>query len=160
MAGDGELLPLREAAAVLGVSVDALRARIRRGTVEASKVSGRWLVAVQIDDQDAPRTDQDAARAAVDAAARIAALETDAAALRTEVVALRAANATLEATLEHERAQAASLARAHERMTLTLPAPREGRRRWPWPWAPRDKVSIISIRSTTGACRAGATSRR
>ena len=37
---DRDLIPMREAAAALGVSVDALRERIRRGTIEARKESG------------------------------------------------------------------------------------------------------------------------
>ena len=95
---DRDLIPMREAAAVLRVTVDALRACIRRGTIEAHKDSGRWMVVVPVDVQDAAK---DTATVDLDAAARIA---------------------TLEATLEHERAQVASSARAHERITLALPA--------------------------------------
>ena len=62
---DRDLLPMREAAAVLGVTQDSIRARIRRGTIEARKESGRWMVAVPADVQDAARdttaTDVDAA---------------------------------------------------------------------------------------------------
>ena len=125
-----DLVPIREAAARLDTTVDALRARVRRGTIEARKEEHppyRWLVAVPADDQDTDRAD-------VDAAARIAALEADTAALRTEVAGLRELVGELRETLRHERAHAASVASAHERLTLALPAPREGRRRWPWPW--------------------------
>ena len=81
-----DLLPMREAAAVLGVTQDAIRARIRRGTIEARKESGRWMVAVPVDVQDAAR---DTTATDVGAAARIAALEADAAALRTQVAVQR-----------------------------------------------------------------------
>ena len=125
-----DLVPIREAAARLDTTVDALRARVRRGTIEARKEGQppyRWLVAVPADDQDTERAD-------VDAAARIAGLEADAAALRTEVAGLQELIKELRETLRHERAHAASVASALERLTLALPAPREGRRRWPWPW--------------------------
>ena len=64
MTGDGELLPLREAAAAMDINPDALRARVRRGSIEAHKESApphRWMVRIP----DAART---AARADVDAA--------------------------------------------------------------------------------------------
>ena len=133
MTGDGELLPLREAAAAMDINPDALRARVRRGSIEAHKESApphRWMVRIP----DAART---AARADVDAAARIAALEADAGVLRTEVAALRAANADLRTALDHERAQAGRVTRTLERLTLALPAPVDDplpRRRWRWPW--------------------------
>ena len=117
-------IPLREAAAVLGVSVDALRARIRRGTVEASKVSGRWLVAVQIDDQDAPRTDQDASSSDL-----VAQLTADNEALRRELADVRGRQRAELERLDAALATMATMARA-------LPAPPTDpprrRRRWPW----------------------------
>ena len=133
MAGDGELLPLREAAAVMDINPDALRARVRRGSIEAHKESAppyRWMVRI-------PATARTAARADVDAAARIAGLEADAAALRLEVAALRTSNADLRTALEHERQQAGRVTRTLERLTLALPAPVDDplpRRRWRWPW--------------------------
>ena len=131
---DRDLLPMREAAAVLGVTQDAIRARIRRGTIEARKESGRWMVAVPVAVQDAAR---DTTATDVDAAARIAALEADAAALREQVAGQRELIGELREALRHERAHAASLATAHERLTLALPAPVDDplprrRRRWPW----------------------------
>jgi hypothetical protein len=117
-------IPLREAAAVLGVSVDALRARIRRGTVEASKVSGRWLVDVQIDDQDAPRTDQDASSSDL-----VAQLTADNEALRRELADVRGRQRAELERLDAALATMATMARA-------LPAPPTDpprrRRRWPW----------------------------
>ena len=117
-------IPLREAAAVLGVSVDALRARIRRGTVEASKVSGRWLVDVQIDDQDAPRTDQDASSSDL-----VAQLTADNEALRRELADVRGRQRA-----ELERLDAAL--DTMKTMARALPAPPTDpprrRRRWPW----------------------------
>ena len=117
-------IPLREAAAVLGVSVDALRARIRRGTVEASKVSGRWLVDVQIDDQDAPRTNQDASSSDL-----VAQLTADNEALRAELADVRGRQRAELERLDAALATMATMARA-------LPAPPTDpprrRRRWPW----------------------------
>jgi hypothetical protein len=49
-------LDLREAAEILGASVDAVRKRIQRGTLESEKVDGKvyvWL------DDGAPRSDTD-----------------------------------------------------------------------------------------------------
>ena len=132
MDADHKLLPLREAAAAMDINPDALRARVRRGSIEAHKESApphRWMVRI-------PDTARAAARADVDAAARIATLEADAAALRTEVAALRTSNADLRAALDHERAQAGRVTRTLERLTLALPAPVDDpprrRRRWPW----------------------------
>ena len=42
-----------EAAAILGVSVDAVRARLRRGTLAGEKQGRTWLVTLQ---QDTDRT--------------------------------------------------------------------------------------------------------
>ena len=132
---DRDLLPMREAAAVLGVTQDAIRARIRRGTIEARKESGRWMVAVPADVQDAAR---DTTATDVDAVARIAALEADAAALRSQVAGQRELIDELREALRHERGEAAKVSAAHERMTLALPAPQADppprRRRWPLPW--------------------------
>ena len=117
----------------MDINPDALRARVRRGSIEAHKESApphRWMVRI-------PDTARTAARADVDAAARIAALEADAGVLRAEVAALRTTNADLRAALDHERAQAGRVTRTLERLTLALPAPvddppRRRRRRWPW----------------------------
>ena len=113
-----------------GHGPDALRARVRRGSIEAHKESApphRWMVRI-------PDTARAAARADVDAAARIAALEADAGVLRTQVAALRTSNADLRTALEHERQQAGRVTRTLERLTLALPAPVDDppRRRWPW----------------------------
>ena len=43
-------LPLREAATHIDISRAALRARIRRNTVEAEKRDGRWFVLVDVPD--------------------------------------------------------------------------------------------------------------
>ncbi len=48
-----------DAARTLGISKEALRKRIKRGTVEAYKDGGRWVVELPDADQDA---DQDAGR--------------------------------------------------------------------------------------------------
>src|SRR5215204_3727002 len=52
-------LELRAAAVVLGISPEALRKRVSRGTIPARKVAGVWMVSVGPDGQTsaAPRTD-------------------------------------------------------------------------------------------------------
>ncbi len=45
-----EMLPLMEAAHRLGISVDAIRRRIRRGTIHAEKREDRWFVEVPDED--------------------------------------------------------------------------------------------------------------
>ena len=122
MNADRDFLPLREAAAVLGVTVDALRTRVRRGTLAARKEPTppyRWLVAVPAAGQAAPPP--------ADASARLAALEAENTALRRELAAQGEA-------LRFERDQAERLAVAHERLTRALPPPRDPppRRRWRW----------------------------
>ena len=121
MNADRDFLPLREAAAVLGVSVDALRARVRRGTLAAQKEPAppyRWLVAVPAAGQAPP------ASAAADC---VAALEAENAALRRELAAQGEA-------LRFERDQAERLAVAHERLTRALPPPRDPPSRPWWRW--------------------------
>ncbi len=52
-----------EAARLLGITTDAVRARLRRGTIQGHKVEGEWLVIVPgalSDRQDATGTQQDA----------------------------------------------------------------------------------------------------
>lgn len=53
------LLSVAEAAAALGVSTDAIRKRLARGTIEGEKVDGQWQVFVPVDapDTDAPVSD-------------------------------------------------------------------------------------------------------
>lgn len=46
-----ESLPISEAAARLGISVDAIRKKIRRGTIPAVKQNDRWYV--EVPDMDA-----------------------------------------------------------------------------------------------------------
>lgn len=50
-------LTVAQAADALGVTVDAIRSRIKRGTIEHVRESGRVYVILG-DDQDAPNTDQ------------------------------------------------------------------------------------------------------
>ena len=91
MAADRDLIPLKEAAAAIGVSVDALRRRIRRGTIQAEKESAppyRWMVAVPGD----ARTD-----VGPPPGERVAALEAQAAALTVDNEVMRR-----ELTVLHE----------------------------------------------------------
>ena len=105
--------------------MDAIRARIRRGTIEARKESGRWMVAVPVVDQDVPSPDQGTT-------ATIAALESDNAVLRADVAALRRENHDLRANKTRLEAH---VDRLTERIPLALTDEQTGRRRgWRWPW--------------------------
>ncbi len=42
--GDPDILDSQQAAQILGLSVDALRKRIARGTVDGFKSNGRWYI--------------------------------------------------------------------------------------------------------------------
>lgn len=55
--GQPDYIDHTEAAAVLGVSLEAMRKRIARGTVDAVKVDGHWRVRIPSDQQDADRMD-------------------------------------------------------------------------------------------------------
>ena len=87
-------------------------------------MSGRWLVDVQIDDQDAPRTDQDASSSDL-----VAQLTADNEALRRELADVRGRQRAELERLDAALATMATMARA-------LPAPPTDpprrRRRWPW----------------------------
>jgi hypothetical protein len=96
-------LDLREAAETLGTSVDAVRKRIQRGTLESEKADGKvyvWL------DDGAPRSDID-----------------------TLISEMRAHNETLREQLEAERQAHAEarrlLAAALERIPPQIEPPRE-----------------------------------
>jgi hypothetical protein len=96
-------LDLREAAEILGASVDAVRKRIQRGTLESEKVDGKvyvWL------DDGAPRSD-----------------------IETLISEMRAHNETLREQLEAERQAHAEarrlLAAALERIPPQIEPPRE-----------------------------------
>ncbi|MCD6031186.1 MAG: hypothetical protein K0S78_3360 [Thermomicrobiales bacterium] len=88
-APDAEIVSLKEAAVRLGISPDAVRKRLERGTLRGEKRGGRWRVALEPDAQ--ADTDQDgtpdAVRTPVDAGADslIARLESEVAFLRSEL---------------------------------------------------------------------------
>ena len=132
MAADPERLLLKDAAEVLGVSVDALRRRIRRGTIQAEKESEppyRWLVTVPGD----ARTDL-----GPPPGERIEALEVQNAALTADNDAMRRELTVLHETVRHERGQAERLAVTFEQAMRALPAPQPDpprRRGWRWPWS-------------------------
>ncbi len=41
-----QMIPLTQAAQLLGISTDTLRKRVQRGTYNAQKVEGRWFIAL------------------------------------------------------------------------------------------------------------------
>jgi hypothetical protein len=110
-----------EASAILGVTVEAVRGRIKRGTLEHERDSGTVYVLLDqgpydhAADRTRPDDDQPTDR-----------LQSDSAALISE---MRAHNATLQAQLEAERQAHAEARRllmaALERIPPQLEAPRE-----------------------------------
>lgn len=99
---------IRETAAMLGVSTDTVRRRIRAGTLNARKHRGRW----QIDVSDV-RPEPEAVPAVVP----------DVVALRAENQRLREQLAMAHETIQHERTQATALARALDHFYHQAPAP-------------------------------------
>jgi len=69
MDSDQDRLDIPEAATRLGLSVDAIRKRIQRGSLHAEKLDGRWFVVLPV--QGGPRhgldIDQDTSRTGPDA---------------------------------------------------------------------------------------------
>jgi len=108
-------LPIGEAASRLGISIPALRKRIRRGSVHATKVEGVWRVTLPTSDRvDSPAdTGPGQVDAGVDAGRDVLIDE-----LRAHIEDLRGQVASLQRTNEY---QAAALAE-HARRTPQLPA--------------------------------------
>ena len=85
-------VPIAEAARVLGIAPEAVRKRVRRGTIRAHKVDGQWYVVLPERDappDNRPATGQDHYRELVDA-------------LRDEVSWLRQELAVRTAELERK----------------------------------------------------------
>ncbi len=120
-------LPLIEASQVLGVSMSALRRRLRAGTLTGEKETTppyRWLVEVSGDAQSRIGTST-----AADAD-HVVALKAENAGLRREL-------ATLGEALRFARDQAERSAVTLEQLTRALPALQPDplpRRQWRWPW--------------------------
>ena len=148
------LLPLPEAATLLGVSVDTVRRRIRSGSlagVQDIAPPHRWRVDVlgtPTQSPGAPMEPPDTADAALqaenaelrrelaDAAARIAALEAANAALEADNAALRAELADVRNRQRRELERLDDALDTMKTMARALPAPPTDpprrRRRWPW----------------------------
>jgi hypothetical protein len=61
-------VPLADAARMLGISPDAARKRLERGTLRGHKVGGRWIVSLDLDASPTlDETDMDATRTPMDA---------------------------------------------------------------------------------------------
>lgn len=93
-----------DAARALGISPDAVRGRIRRGTLDAEKVGGRWLVYLDRQDTDRPRQDT----ATGDAG---------------ELAAMRRYVERLELELDQRNAELRSMHLQVERLSRALPPP-------------------------------------
>jgi excisionase family DNA binding protein len=125
-------MPVGEAARALGISVPAVRKRIRRGTLRAYKVDGEWRVIVQPPGQAGGDTDRPGdvtIGEAVAQAARIRHLE-------EEVAFLRGLVAELVGRVPQLSAPAAAEPMAPmepPQMPATPPPQRGWLRRWlPW----------------------------
>jgi hypothetical protein len=112
--GEGRCLPVNEAAQALGVSVEALRGRIKRNTVLSDLVGDKRVVWVS---EPRPDTDQLTDRLRSDSAALISAKDETIAALRDQLEAERQAHA------EARRLLMAAI----ERIPPQLEAPQEAR---------------------------------
>ena len=124
-------LPIRAAAAALGVAPDTIRRRLRRGTLVGRQDAGpprRWLVEVPMPAASGPPPDAGAPTRQE--------FEQTIAALEAANQALRGQLATVHDTLAHERGEAAKVSAALEQFSRALPAPpsEPPRRRWRWPW--------------------------
>ena len=113
----GQRASVREAAELLGTTVDAIRKRVQRGTIPYEKASdGRvWIVLDAVQDSAGHRQDTDTPRS--DSAALISAKDETIAALRDQLEAERQAHA------EARRLLMAAL----ERIPPQLEAPQEAR---------------------------------
>jgi len=89
-------LDIPDAAAALGLSIEAICKRIRRGTLVATKVDGRWMVSLNVQDSRSP----------ADNASRTINVDQVRNVQDTRVDASVAAVAALERALEAERARA------------------------------------------------------
>ena len=113
----GQRASVREAAELLGTTVDAIRKRVQRGTIPYEKASdGRvWIVLDAVQDSAGHRQDTDTPRS--DSAALISAKDETIAALRDQLEAERQAHA------EARRLLMAAL----EQIPPQLEAPQEAR---------------------------------
>ena len=121
--GDGTVLPVPQAAARLGITPDAVRARLHRGTLAGEKEGGAWRVffppvppvASTGTQQDATGTEQDTDRHGGDVA--IARLEAENAYLRqvldAEIEARRRADHLVAGLMERLPELPASTDREH-----------------------------------------------
>jgi hypothetical protein len=111
-------LPVAEASEVLGITVEAVRRRIKRGTLEHERDSGPVFVllgADHSDDQPRPDDDQTSDRLRSDSAALISEMRDRIESLERQLEQERQANS------EHRRLLAAAL----ERIPPQLEAPQE-----------------------------------
>ena len=124
------LVPLPDAAALLGVSVDTVRRRIRSGAMIGAKDTApphRWRVELPGELTQSPAAALEAENARL--RRELAALEADNEALRRELADVRGRQRAELERLDAALATMATMARA-------LPAPPTDpprrRRRWPW----------------------------
>jgi hypothetical protein len=135
-------LTIQEAAAKLGIAPEAVRKRLKRGSLEGYKADGRWLVILPDQDADWTRVDsvQDAGMTRPDNGQDATTRELIDA-LKAEVTFLRRELETrTEAHGEEVRRKDHIIAAFTQRIP-ELPPPRETRehkRRWWWPFNQRN----------------------
>lgn len=116
-----EKLTLKEASEVLGLSPDALRMRIKRGTMDGEKdTEGRWQVWIDTAELETERSGE-----------RIGEPANDTEALRRQVAVLQARLELIEDERDFLRRQVQALTIAQTQKAI------EGEkepRRWRWPW--------------------------
>jgi hypothetical protein len=142
-------LTVAEASEVLGITVEAVRGRIKRGTLDHERTDKGvfvFLESDQSDDRTRPDTDQTADRLQSDSAALISAKDETIATLRDQLEAERQAHAEarrllmaalerippqLEAPSEASEASEAAEEQGRGQPRSDAPSPQEGARR-PW----------------------------
>jgi hypothetical protein len=139
-------LTVAEASEVLGVTVEAVRGRIKRGTLDHERTDKGVFVFLEADqatDQPRPDTDQTTDRLQFDSSALISAKDETIAALREQLEAERQAHA------EARRLLMAAL----ERIPPQLEAPQEARES---PHTAEEEPEGAEPRLTTAASQEGA----
>lgn len=112
-----EKLTLAEAAKVLGISPDAVRMRIRRGSMNGEKDDeGRWWVWVDKEEAEAERADEQANEHPGEREPEPDAV--DVAELRTQLTVLQARLEAAEGERDHLRGVVNSLLAAQERRDM------------------------------------------
>lgn len=137
---NGQAMSIAEAARLLGASPEAVRKRVRRGTLEAYKLDGEWRVVLSHRSESGGDNGQAVGRADTRHDGQDAAQDGD---LRHRIAVLEAVLAQVTSERDYLRqAHAAALAKIPELPATATPATgptaatSTSRRRWWQFWAP------------------------